>query len=49
MSIEIVKATKKDSLDLSIMTGELLQEIMDKINIQAFNFKKVIFSLYCKR
>ena len=33
MHIEIIKATNKDSFDLSIMTGELLQEIMDKINI----------------
>ena len=40
MNIEIIKATKKDSLDLSIMTGELLQEIMDKIIIKAFNFNQ---------
>lgn len=38
MKIEIIKATQKNSLDLAIMTGELLQEIMDKINIKAFNF-----------
>ena len=40
MNIEIIRATKKDSLALSIMTGELLQEIMDKINIKAFNFNQ---------
>ena len=40
MHIEIIKATNKDSFDLSIMTGELLQEIMDKINIKAFNFNQ---------
>jgi hypothetical protein len=40
MKIEIIKATENDSLDLSIMTGELLQEIMNKINIQAFNFNQ---------
>jgi len=40
MNIQIIKATKKDSLDLSVMTGELLQEIMDKINIKAFNFNQ---------
>ena len=40
MNIEIIKATENDSLDLSIMTGELLQEIMDKINIKAFNFNQ---------
>lgn len=38
MNIEIIQATENDSLDLSVMTGELLQEIMDKINIKAFNF-----------
>lgn len=31
-------ATLKDSDELSIMTGELLNEIMEKINIKAFNF-----------
>ena len=40
MNIEIIKAIKKDSLDLSIMTGELLQEIINKINIKAFNFNQ---------
>ena len=38
MNINIIKATKSDSLDLSEMTGELLHEIMDKINIKVFNF-----------
>ena len=42
MKIEITKATENDSLDLSLMTGELLQEIMDKINI------KVIVVLFMK-
>jgi len=40
MNIEIIRATENYSLDISIMTGELLQEIMDKINIQAFNFNQ---------
>jgi len=40
MNIEIIKATTADSLDLSIMTGELLQEIMNKIDIKAFNFNQ---------
>jgi len=40
MNIKIIKAIENDSLDLSIMTGELLQEIMDKINIKAFNFNQ---------
>ncbi len=38
MSIEIIKATRENAHDLSILTGELLQEIMDKINSKAFNF-----------
>ena len=38
--MRIRQATKKDSLDLSVMIGELLQEIMDKINIKAFNFNQ---------
>jgi len=38
MNIEILKATAKNSQELSEMTGELLHEIMDKINIKAFNF-----------
>ena len=40
MDIEIIEATTKDSSDLSIMTGELLQEIMDKIDMKAFNFNQ---------
>jgi len=40
MNIKIIKATENDSLDLSIMTGELLQEIMNKIDIKAFNFNQ---------
>ncbi len=40
MNIQIIKAIKKDSFDLSIMTGELLYEIMDKIDIRAFNFNQ---------
>jgi GNAT superfamily N-acetyltransferase len=40
MNIEIIQATKKNSLDLAILTGELLKEIMDKINIQVFNFNQ---------
>jgi len=38
MNIEIVKATKDDAYDLSILTGKLLNEIMDKIDVKAFNF-----------
>lgn len=40
MNIDIVQATKNDSLDLSVMTGELLHEIMDKIDEKAFNFNQ---------
>lgn len=40
MDIKIIKATENDSLDLSIMTGELLHEIMNKIDIKAFNFNQ---------
>lgn len=40
MHIEIIKATKYDSSDLSILTGKLLQEIMDKIKIEVFNFNQ---------
>lgn len=40
MNIEIIKATENDSLDLAILTGELLQEIMNKINIKVFNFNQ---------
>jgi len=40
MNIEIIKATKDDSFDLSVMTGELLYEIMDKIDVKAFNFNQ---------
>ncbi len=40
MKIQIIKANQYDSLELSIMTGELLQEIMDKIDIKAFNLNQ---------
>ena len=40
MNIKIIKATKNDALELSSMTGELLHEIMNKINIKAFNFSQ---------
>ena len=40
MNIEIIKASRIDTQELSIMTGELLHEIMDKINIKAFNFNQ---------
>jgi len=40
MNIQIEKATKDDSYDLSVMTGELLQEIMDKIHVKVFNFNQ---------
>lgn len=40
MNIEIKKASSSDSLDLSLLTGELLHEIMDKIDIKAFNFNQ---------
>ena len=36
--MEIKLATTDDCFELSVMTGELLQEIMDKINIKVFNF-----------
>lgn len=38
MNIKIERATENDALELSILTGKLLQEIMDKINIKVFNF-----------
>ena len=38
MNIEIIKATAENSQELSEMTGELLHEIMNTINIKAFNF-----------
>lgn len=40
MKVQITQANSQDSLELSIMTGELLHEIMDKINIKAFNFNQ---------
>ncbi|MDD3343760.1 MAG: GNAT family N-acetyltransferase [Sulfurospirillaceae bacterium] len=40
MNIYIKQATPKNALDLSIMTGKLLQEIMDKINRNVFNFNQ---------
>lgn len=40
MNIHVEQAREKDALDLSILTGKLLQEIMDKINIKAFNFNQ---------
>ena len=38
--VKIIKASRVDTQELSIMTGELLHEIMDKINIKAFNFNQ---------
>jgi len=38
--MEIKLATSQDCHELSIMTGELLQEIMDRINIKVFKFNK---------
>ena len=40
MKIEIIQATPNNAYDLSIMTGELLQEIMDRIDIRVFNFNQ---------
>ena len=40
MKIDIIKAKESDMLDLSIMTGELLQEIMDKIGSEVFTFNQ---------
>lgn len=39
--MEIKLATNDDCFELSVMTGELLQEIMDKINIKVFNFDQI--------
>lgn len=38
MDIEIKPASQEDYLDLSIMVGELLNEIMTEINDRAFNY-----------
>jgi len=38
VQIDIVQATQNDCHNLSVLTGELLHEIMDTIGIQAFNF-----------
>lgn len=40
MKFEIIQATVDNAHDLSVMTGELLQEIMDRINIRVFNFNR---------
>ena len=37
-SVKIVHADKNDYSDLSLMVGELLNEIMSKINYKAFNY-----------
>ncbi|UFS63465.1 GNAT family N-acetyltransferase [Sulfurimonas sp. HSL-3221] len=34
----IICATPEDARDIAVMTGELLQEIMDRINVKAFRF-----------
>lgn len=39
--IEINFIKTEDYYDLSVMVGELLNEIMQKINIQAFNYNQV--------
>jgi len=38
--IEINFIKTEDYYDLSVMVGELLNEIMQKINIQAFNYNQ---------
>ncbi len=40
MDIKIVRATTDESYELSVMTEELLQEIMDKINMEVFNLNR---------
>ncbi len=40
MSINIIEATSANSVELSEMTGELLQEIMDRIDSNVFNFNR---------
>lgn len=40
MKISITKLTNDDYNDLSVMVGELLNEIMESINIKAFNFNQ---------
>ena len=40
MNIHIIQADENDALNLSILTGKLLQEIMDEINIKVFNFNQ---------
>jgi len=39
-NVEIHRATKNDSYELASMTGELLNEIMEKTNTNAFNFNE---------
>jgi len=40
VNIHIIQANENNALNLSILTGKLLQEIMDKINIKVFNFNQ---------
>ena len=39
--ISIITPSKKDYYDLSLMVGELLNEIMQKIDAPAFNYNQV--------
>ena len=38
MGIAVKKITPDRSLEIAVMTGELLEEIMSAINVRAFNF-----------
>lgn len=40
MEFEIIQASQDNAHELSILTGELLREIMDRINMKAFNFEQ---------
>ncbi len=40
-NIQIIHIQERDFDDLVLMVGELLQEIMDKINYKAFNFDPI--------
>lgn len=38
MSIAVTRVMPDDSLQIAVMVGELLEEIMNTINVRAFNF-----------
>lgn len=40
MEFEILQASPDNAFELSVLTGELLREIMDRIKIEAFHFDR---------